>query len=300
VIGTVTALRYGDDLGWIGMLLVDGAFRRIGVGRMLLQQALDSLSDCRAVKLDATPQGKTLYDTLGFVDECRLQRLTHACLPTLPTPEAADPGLNPISDETWPGVEALDRAVFGADRGRLLRALANGDPARALCLVRGPGQVEGFCLGRPGANYHQVGPVVALSAEGAQRLARAALARLCGRPVVLDVPDDAPPPFRQWLWNQGLPNRGSLFEWFTTPPTRRWPCREIACLPFAARSSADKAPIDGRDLACCGTLHLKSSPYCFLLGHGSFPVGDCRLDISAQAGVFRGKRDEIGGRVAAG
>jgi GNAT superfamily N-acetyltransferase len=58
VVGTAAAIRYGDDLGWIGMMLVDAAFRRQGIGRLLLQHAVDHLSGCRAVKLDATPDGE--------------------------------------------------------------------------------------------------------------------------------------------------------------------------------------------------------------------------------------------------
>lgn len=204
VIGTVAAVRYSDDLGWIGMLLVDRAFRRIGVGRRLLEQALHRLSGCDAVKLDATPEGKKLYDTLGFAGERTFARLTHACLPALPA-AAADPDLEPITGETWPGVQALDQFVFGANRSRLLRALASRAPERAFCLVRGGArQVEGFCLARPGANYYQIGPVVAPSAQDAVLLARTALAGLQGRAVVLDVPDAPAAPFGEWLQTLGF------------------------------------------------------------------------------------------------
>lgn len=207
VVGTVTALRYAgdEDLGWIGMLLVDPAFRRQGIGRLLLQRAVDHLSSCQVVKLDATPEGQALYETKGFVAESRLRRLTHACLPAVLPGPAAQTDLRPTTPETWPGVAALDLAAFGADRIWLLRALAAGDPDRALCLARGgAGQVEGFCLGRRGANYHQIGPLVAARAEDAVLLARAALHGLSGRAVVLDVPDDAPPTFARWLADLGF------------------------------------------------------------------------------------------------
>jgi len=201
VVGTVAALRYGeDDMGWIGMMLVDPEYRRLGIGRRLLQHAVERLASCRAIKLDATPAGEPLYAAMGFVGESRLHRLTHACLPPIPAP--AESGLRPITEETWPGVAALDRSVFGAERAWLLRALAAGDPPRTLCLTRA-GQIEGFCFGRHGANYHQIGPVVAPRVEDALLLARAAMSGLHGRPVVLDVPD-AQPEFFGWLAELGF------------------------------------------------------------------------------------------------
>jgi creatinine amidohydrolase/Fe(II)-dependent formamide hydrolase-like protein/GNAT superfamily N-acetyltransferase len=201
VVGTVTALRYGDDLGWVGMMLVDPAFRRRGIGGLLLRHAVDDLSACRAVKLDATPAGEPLYATLGFVGESRLHRLTHAGLPGLPDgPAVRD--IQPVTEENWAGIAALDRSVSGADRGWLLRALADDDPARAFCLVRS-GRTEGFCLGRRGTNYHQIGPIVASRAEDAIHLAQAAMHSLAGRPIVLDVPDTQPA-FLGWLSDLGF------------------------------------------------------------------------------------------------
>jgi GNAT superfamily N-acetyltransferase len=200
VVGTVTALRYGDDLGWVGMMLVDPAFRRQGIGSLLLQHAVDDLASCNAVKLDATPAGEPMYTGMGFVGESGLHRLTHTVLPLLSDP--ADSDIRPITEEHWPGIAARDRSVFGADRGWLLRALAASDPPRALCLVRA-GQIEGFCIGRRGTNYHQVGPIVAARTEDAILLAQTAMRDLHGRSVVLDVPD-AQPVFLEWLSDQGF------------------------------------------------------------------------------------------------
>nr|CAA9271813.1 Creatinine amidohydrolase [uncultured Armatimonadetes bacterium] len=189
VVGTVAVIRYGEDLAWIGMMLVDPAFRRLGIGRLLLEHAVAGVaaSGRAAIKLDATPAGKALYDTMGFVDESRLHRLTHANLPPLPEP-AGGGACAAVTEEDWPGIDVLDRSVFGADRGRVLRALAAQDPPRALRLTRA-GRVEGFCFARPGSRYHQIGPIVAGSVDDAILLSTAALRGLGGRPIVLDVPD---------------------------------------------------------------------------------------------------------------
>src|SRR5687768_11117528 len=65
VVGTVTTTIYGRELAWVGMMLVDRSARRQGIGRRLLAHALDWLEHERGiacVALDATPQGKLLYD----------------------------------------------------------------------------------------------------------------------------------------------------------------------------------------------------------------------------------------------
>src|SRR5258706_11710604 len=74
--GTATTIRYGDRFGWIGMVLVHPDFRRFGIGTKLLRAAIDYLQGCgvAAVKLDATPMGKRVYEPPGFVDEYEMSR----------------------------------------------------------------------------------------------------------------------------------------------------------------------------------------------------------------------------------
>ena len=57
LVGTTTTTRYGSDLAWIGMVLVDAQERRQGIATQLMNVAMDYLKDKVAtVKLDATPQ----------------------------------------------------------------------------------------------------------------------------------------------------------------------------------------------------------------------------------------------------
>jgi hypothetical protein len=70
--------------------------------------------------------------------------------------------------------------------------------------------MRAFCLGRPGAGFHQVGPVVAETpAEGIAVLA-AASESLSGRPVQVDVVEPADPALAQWLRDAGLVEARSL------------------------------------------------------------------------------------------
>src|SRR5271167_324624 len=76
VTGTVTTITYENRFAWIGMVLVHPELRGRGIGTALLARAIDYL-DAQGIpcaKLDATPQGKLLYERLGFQVEYHLER----------------------------------------------------------------------------------------------------------------------------------------------------------------------------------------------------------------------------------
>jgi len=184
VIGTVTTVRYGPRLAWIGMLLVDPAFRRKGIGTCLMQAAVDSLSDWPTIGLDATPAGRPLYERLGFRGEGGLVRMTVDRLPSLGSPL---PGIRPVGDADLHAMAELDRAVLDVDRRPLLHALIERAPETAWLSVS-EGGIGGFCLGRHGSTFGQLGPVVAETLDQAMALCQAGLAAWQGQPVIVDVP----------------------------------------------------------------------------------------------------------------
>src|SRR5262245_17804327 len=61
IIGTVAALRYGVEFGWIGMLLVHPDVQGRGVGAVLLGHVTAELAGLSSIRLDATPAGRFLY-----------------------------------------------------------------------------------------------------------------------------------------------------------------------------------------------------------------------------------------------
>jgi GNAT superfamily N-acetyltransferase len=189
VVGTVTATVYGARLAWVGMMLVDAAARRQGLGRALLTHAIEWLEAVRGVQtvaLDATPLGKTLYDDMGFVDQLSLQRYEGTAAPLV-----APAGVRPLNTSDVPRLGTLDASAFGADRLRVLQSLVEAEPTRCHLLER-DGVIEGYVYGRPGARAAYVGPLAAKEPETAETLLRAALAPLGGQPVFLDLPDDNP------------------------------------------------------------------------------------------------------------
>src|SRR5690349_5502736 len=75
LVGTTTTTTYGADLAWVGMVLVDPENRRQGIASILLQTALEYLrGKVATVKLDATAQGKPVYERFGFEVESVVER----------------------------------------------------------------------------------------------------------------------------------------------------------------------------------------------------------------------------------
>ena len=184
VVGTTATITYEGRLAWIGLVLVDPQFRRMGIGKLLMQRALQFLEGCPSIKLDASADGKKLYDTLGFFDECEIHRLTRepGSLPS----DADTSHVVPLTEKSLGDVLELDRKIFGVDRHLVLGTLLKNAPESAFHIQRQE-RVCGFCLGRKGANHHQVGPVVAETLEDAQALIQQALRPLSNKRVLLDV-----------------------------------------------------------------------------------------------------------------
>lgn len=186
IVGSVTALNYAGAVAWIGMMLVDKDYRGRGIGRALMLEAMEELDACTSIKLDATPAGRPLYLKLGFQDEYSLYRMTNPSAPEI-SPE--DPSIEPRKMQVTdlPEVMAFDQQVFGADRGDLIGWLYESSPELAR-IIRIKDRLTGFCLGRPGKNFIQIGPVQARSEAQAKALMAAAVNQVSGHALVVDIP----------------------------------------------------------------------------------------------------------------
>jgi GNAT superfamily N-acetyltransferase len=183
--GTLTTVFYPPYVGWIGMVLVDPAYRMRGIGTSLVKAALAAACSVPSLWLDATPQGQGVYSKLGFDDEFTLRRWLRQ---PAQAPFQALVRCNTLTQDDFPGVVQLDTSTFGADRERVLLKLSHDHSGMAFSVEK-DGKLTGFCLGRRGRLFDQVGPLVAESEEIAQQLLLWTLAQNPARPVLLDVPD---------------------------------------------------------------------------------------------------------------
>jgi GNAT superfamily N-acetyltransferase len=180
VVGTAATIAYEGRFAWIGMVLVDPAARGQGVGTKLLEKTIEYLDGCGipSMKLDATPQGKPLYEKLGFVSEYEIERWH---LRRAPAPNAV-PEANPVELEE---VLQLDRDIFGADRAVLLRSVAQDAPEFAL-QTRSEGRLAGYAFGRRGSRADHLGPWVAQDEISARSIFDEFLRRSCQPMVFVD------------------------------------------------------------------------------------------------------------------
>lgn len=188
VIGTVTTVNYEDRFGWVGMVIVDPAMRRRGIGTDLLELGIEYLNviGVETVKLDATPQGKLLYDNMGFVDEYGVARW-HGVVPEVNPDMRAEP----MATQDIEAVAALDGPIFGADRKRLVALYFEHYSERCL-VARADGEVVGYLCGRPGCDAEHIGPWIAQDREVAETLLLTRLASCAGKRVFVDTLDPCP------------------------------------------------------------------------------------------------------------
>jgi GNAT superfamily N-acetyltransferase len=166
-VGTATVVTYriagvssARHLSWIGMLLVDPAYRRRGVGTALLRAAIAHARPCGPVYLDATPQGEPLYASLGFKSVGSLVRMGRSSEISAISHQLSAFSFQPsgLSDSMLTDVVYFDTLVFGANRDVILRALLRNAPQYAH-YVKHNGKLTGYGLGRPGSDFVKISPV---------------------------------------------------------------------------------------------------------------------------------------------
>jgi predicted N-acetyltransferase YhbS len=196
--GTVTTVTYDQQIHWIGMLLVAEEFQRRGIGRALLQAAIEAVKGQGAAWLDATPAGKKLYDRLGFQQVYGLARWLRPPAPMGMRPVST---CGPLLPEVLPFVGEYDRLVFGADRSGILTTFQRNTPGLALYLEQA-GKLSGYCLGRHGRKYIHIGPLIADRLEIGRDLLLSALQSCARLEVIIDTPFHLPE------WNQFIRELG--------------------------------------------------------------------------------------------
>lgn len=182
LVGTVTTTTYGQDLGWIGMMLVHPSYRRRGVASALMSQSLEYLRErVHCIKLDATPEGRLVYEQLGFEVEWDFFRWIRdsAAASSLTEPDAL-----PVPSHSWVPAEIervmqLDQIALGVNRSKLLKEL--GAASRVVTAE------DGFGMTRLGRLAGYLGPVIARNGRFAESLLTELINPIPGQ-IFWDVP----------------------------------------------------------------------------------------------------------------
>ena len=177
LIGCGLAWQWGHEQGSIGMVIVDNAWQRRGIGKQLFKGLLQALEG-RDVMLQATAQGRPLYESLGFAAIGHARQFHGHWQP----PAEAGPSSSIAADELTrlmqpqdvPALLAYDRLERGLARPALLQALLAQMDADERCAVSvdAHGRLCGYGILRRFGRGWVVGPLLADGADRAVALVK--------------------------------------------------------------------------------------------------------------------------------
>jgi GNAT superfamily N-acetyltransferase len=155
-IGMVAGVRYGTELGFVGLYIVRPPWRRQGYGIQLWQAALSHLQG-RVIGLDGVLDRQADYVRSGFELAWRNQRFEGH------TPGVAltiQPDIHPLNEWDWEQVLALDARCFGALRSHFLQSWLS-QPGVVAMGHGTSGQLDAFGMARPCGMGYKIGPLFA-------------------------------------------------------------------------------------------------------------------------------------------
>ncbi|WP_093800077.1 GNAT family N-acetyltransferase [Streptomyces sp. Wb2n-11] len=171
---------YGPGLAAIGMVLVAERHSRQGVGRRVMRHLVAEAGDT-PLTLHATPNGRPLYEELGFTVTGRAEMV---CGHFRPSGSPAGVPTRPATADDLPAILRLDTEVFGLDRTPVLTRLpAFADQIR---VAEDKNGIIGYAAAWPNMHTHVVGPLIARDTQTAKALVTS-LAAGTDRPLRTDI-----------------------------------------------------------------------------------------------------------------
>jgi hypothetical protein len=169
------------------------------IGHRLMSELLEGCED-RTVLLQATLEGRGLYERLGFVRIGELRQHQGTSSPSPLVALEAGWRLRPAGQSDLAALRRLDAQARGMPRDALIDALfANAD---ATVILDHDGEARGFGMLRRFGRGHAIGPVAAPGLEGAKALVAHLSGLNAGRFTRIDV--DAASGLPDWLAGLGL------------------------------------------------------------------------------------------------
>jgi GNAT superfamily N-acetyltransferase len=184
-VSAVSVVNYGDAFSFLGLYLVDPAFRGRGHGFTTWLAALPHAGS-RTIGLDGVVDQQDNYRRSGFTLAYRNIRYlgpTETDRDDVPAPflrPAADVGLSAIAE--------YDRQCFPAERPAFLERWLTAPGHIALAAVQ-DGRLTGYAVLRPAPDFAKIGPLFADTPAVAEALFDALAAESDGGPVAVDVPE---------------------------------------------------------------------------------------------------------------
>lgn len=199
LIATALRCRWGARHATVGLIIVAPACQGRRIGHRLLTALLDGL-DGHTVLLQATNEGRGLYERLGFVrtGEIRQHQGVAQPAPLIALPDGWR--LRPVGQNEAQALHKLDADARGMPRPQLIDSLLA--QAEACVVLDHDGTQQGFAILRRFGRGHVIGPVVAPDADSAKALIAHLAGTNAGRFTRIDIDFDAG--LTEWLESFGL------------------------------------------------------------------------------------------------
>lgn len=179
--GTVSAVRYGSDFGFIGLFIVKPEYRTLRIGRELGLKALEFMGD-RNVGLDGVVERIEEYEQAGFKFAHKNIRYSSVIR------GSASKNILPATKVPFEDIARFDRKCFPAHREIFLNDWIKMPDAHSVASVH-KNELKGFGTIRKCLEGYKVGPLFANNIEVAEEILLG-LAKYAGKePLYLDIPD---------------------------------------------------------------------------------------------------------------
>jgi len=183
-VASISVVKYGAGFAFLGLYIVQPAYRGRGLGWSLWQHGMQSAAG-RRVGLDGVVAQQDNYRKSGFVLAWRNVRYAGLGL----AQEASDARVMDLGSLPFETVRAYDAPFFPADRSAFLRAWLDQKDAAGLGYVE-DGALRGYGVIRRCRSGWKIGPLFADGEAVAEALYLALAGRAgVGEPVFLDVPE---------------------------------------------------------------------------------------------------------------
>lgn len=192
LISSAAIFPYGPKLASLGMVMVDPAHRRLGLGQAATQKVMDSLPDkSTPITLVATEQGVPLYEKMGYRTVTTLHKfIAETYHPQKNPAEIPDHHhLQQLSKTHLDEILHLDRTALGADRTKFLQARLQQANAGVILRRQTDNTAVGYALSIPGTVVTILGPVIAPDTDLALALIDH-LARQTNGALRIDIPSE--------------------------------------------------------------------------------------------------------------
>ncbi|MBY4603371.1 MULTISPECIES: GNAT family N-acetyltransferase [Bacillus] len=173
-------------LASIGLVIVDKEYKRLGLGRRMVNACISQTDESTAIRLCATKEGLPLYEKAGFHSAGSVRKYSCHSFRPIETQNRLDAELSSFREQDFQELAAADLTAFGGDRSNLLQQLISTSEE---CVIarNNEGHLVGYGLSVQTPANLKFGPIIAPSSDVAARIINRLAAGKQG-PMRIDIP----------------------------------------------------------------------------------------------------------------